>query len=220
MADAPQNSYLALPASGRGPGLLVLHAWWGLNGFFRGLCDRLAGEGFVAYAPDLYRGRVAITVEDAGRLRAKMNRKHVEVDLATAVRYLRGSEAVSHPALGVIGFSLGAYLALGLSVAQAEDVGAVVVFYGTRGGDYTQAQAAYLGHFAETDEWVAASGVKGLAKSLRAAHRPATFYTYAGTGHWFFEADRPDAYRPEAAELASQRTVEFLRDALGKTSEV
>jgi carboxymethylenebutenolidase len=109
-----------------------------------------------------------------------------------------------------------------LSVEYPEVFAAVVVFYGTRGGDYAPAQAAYLGHFAESDEWVAASGVKALQKALRAANRPATFYTYPGTGHWFFEADRPDAYQADAAELAWQRTVEFLRAQLvtGKTSGV
>jgi carboxymethylenebutenolidase len=73
-----------------------------------------------------------------------------------------------------------------LSIERPDIIRAVVAFYGTRTSDYTQSQAAYLCHFAETDEWVAESGVKKLDKVLRVAHRPATFYTYAGTGHWFF----------------------------------
>jgi carboxymethylenebutenolidase len=92
-----------------------------------------------------------------------------------------------------MGFSLGAYHALGLSIERPDVIRAVVTFYSTRASDYGRSQAAYLCHFAETDEWVAASGVKKLDKSLRAAHRPATFHTYAGTGHWFFEKDRVDA---------------------------
>ena len=71
-----------------------------------------------------------------------------------------------------------------------------------------------VGHFAEHAPFVSASGLKDLEKSLRKAGRPATLYTYPGTGHWFFESDRPEAFKAQAAELAWQRTLEFLRGAL------
>jgi carboxymethylenebutenolidase len=214
MTESKLDGFLAAPKSNQGAGVLVLHAWWGLNVFFQDLCKRLAREGFVAFAPDLYHGHVANTIDEAKRLRSRMNRRQVETDLAAAIEYLHGLDAVTSPHLGVIGFSLGAYYALGLSIERPEVIRAVVAFYGTRAGDYCQSQAAYLCHFAETDEWVAASGVKKLDKALRVAGRPATFYTYEGTGHWFFEKDRADAYNPKAARLAWQRTVTFLRDTL------
>jgi carboxymethylenebutenolidase len=215
MNEIPQDSYLALPASGRGAGVLVLHAWWGLNDFFKDFCQRLAREGFVALAPDLYHGRTAATVGEAERLRSKMDRKQAAEEILAAVDRLRGLPAVSGPSLGVTGFSLGANYALWLSLEKPELFRAVTVFYGARGGDYSPAQAAYQGHFAETDPWVAASGVKKLAKSLRAANRPVDFHTYPGTEHWFFENDRPDAYNADAAGLAWQRTVVFLHSQLG-----
>jgi carboxymethylenebutenolidase len=121
---------------------------------------------------------------------------------------------VNGPTLGVVGFSLGAYFALGLARERPQQIGAVVLFYGTRPGDDTSARAAYLGHFAETDEFEPAASVEQLEQQLRQAHRPVTFYTYPATGHWFFEQDRPDAYNPAAAELAWQRTVAFLRSTL------
>jgi carboxymethylenebutenolidase len=91
-----------------------------------------------------------------------------------------------------------------------------VVFYGTRGGDYSRARASYLGHFAETDPYASASGAKSLERALRKAGRAVTFHTYTGTGHWFFESDRKEAYDAGAARLAWKRTADFLKEALGQ----
>jgi len=214
MNNAQFHGYLAVPQSGHGPGVLVLHAWWGLTGFFQDLCDRLAAQGFVAFAPDLYHGKTAETVEQAKALRSRLTRTQATREVIAAAEYLHDLDAMTGAGLGVVGFSLGAYYALGLSVEKPEVVRAVVVFYGARAADYSPARAAYLGHFAATDDWVAASGVKKMEKSLRSANRAATFYVYEGTGHWFFEQDRPEAYNAEAAELAWQRTAEFLRSTL------
>jgi carboxymethylenebutenolidase len=213
-SNTHSDGYLALPKAGRGPGVLVLPAWWGLNAFFKGLCRRLAGRGFVALAPDLYGGEVAATVDEAKRLRAKLNQREAAARLVLAVEVLHKLEVVTGPAVGVVGFSMGARFALELSTARPRAVGAVVAFYGTSQGDYTPARAAYQGHFAETDPWQAVSGVKKLEKSLNAAGRPVTFYSYPGTGHWFFEKDRADAYDAPAARLAWQRTVKFLQATL------
>ncbi len=211
MNDSQPIGCLELPASGQGPGVLVLHAWWGLNPFFRDLCKRLAAGGFVAFAPDLYHGQIAQTIGEATQLRSRLKQKIAFDEIITAAEYLSELEAVTDKAIGAIGFSLGARFALELSVAKPELVRAVVIFYGNCGLDYSPSRAAYLGHFAERDEWVAPSGVKKLEKSLRTAGRPATFHTYPGTGHWFFEQDRSEAYNAPAAQLAWERTLEFLK---------
>jgi len=211
MTIVQPDGYIALPETGTGPGILVLHAWWGLNPFFKDLCRQLAHEGFVAFAPDLYHGELATIAEGAEHLRDRLEEKQARADIDNAIKYLQSLQAVSSTTLGVIGFSLGAYFALEASRERPQDIRAVVLFYGTSSGDYTPAQAAYLGHFAESDEWEPASGVEELEKRLRSANRPVTFYTYPGTGHWFFEEDRADAYNVQAAQLAWQRTVEFLR---------
>jgi len=218
MESVQPEGYLVRPEGGEGPGVLVLHAWWGLNPFFQDLCRRLAGEGFVAFAPDLYHGKTASTIEEAKRLRSKLKREQAVQEILNAAAYLSGLAGVTGSGVGVVGFSLGAYFALGLSIDRPEAIRAAVAFYGTRTGDFSQAQAAYLGHFAAADDWESASGVKKLEKSLRSAGRPVTFHVYPGTGHWFFEQDRPDAYNAAAADLAWQRTVEFLRSALGEAS--
>ena len=112
--------------------------------------------------------------------------------------------------LAVIGFSLGAYYALDVSTTDTEDVRRVVIFYGTGGGDFFRSKAAYLGHFAENDPYESAADVAALEGALKSAKRPVTFHHYPGTGHWFFEPDRPQAYNETAAQLAWERTLAFL----------
>jgi len=90
----------------------------------------------------------------------------------------------------------------------------VVIFYGTGPADFSESNASYMGHFAENDEFEPQSNVDELEESLRRAGRPVTFYCYEGTGHWFFEPDRQDAYDEGAAQLAWVRTLEFLKQSL------
>lgn len=205
------EGYLAIPKSGQGPGLIVLHAWWGLNDFFKRFCDHLAGEGFVVIAPDLYNGQTASIIAEAEKLRDSLNNEEVSAKITAALDYLRQHPAVSGPGIGVIGFSLGAAYALWLSTVRPAEVKAVVVFYGTYIPDFASAQAAYLGHYAEVDEWEPLEGVHALESALRAAGRQVTFHTYSGVGHWFFESTRPDNYNPAAARLAWDRTLVFLK---------
>ena len=203
--------YLAKPASATGPGVLVLHAWCGLNPFTKDFCNRLAREGLTVLAPDLYHGAVAVTIEEAQKLRSKLKREAAELEIGQAVDQLRLACGAGSHNLGVVGFSLGGYYALGLAEQPGSPLSAAVIFYSARGGDYTQGQAAYQFHLAETDAYVSTSGVKKLQKSLKAAGRQAEFHIYPGTAHWFFESDRPDAYHPQAAASAWSRTVEFLK---------
>ena len=206
--------YLAKPTSGRGPGVLVLHAWWGLNPFFRGLCDRLAQAGFIALAPDLYHGAIATTVPEAEKLRSKLKREAVMQAINQAAGELSSICGPENPRIGLTGFSLGGYWALWLADQPGSPVTATVIFYGTRSGSFADTQSAFQFHFAERDDYVSASGIKTVQKSLKAAGRTAEFYTYPGAGHWFFENDRPDAYNAPAAELAWQRSTTFFQKHL------
>jgi carboxymethylenebutenolidase len=208
--------YLALPDRGHGPGVLVLHAWWGLTRFFEDVCERLAAEGFVAFAPDRYGGLTATTIEEAEALqREREDRVRTEAAMSASVEFLAAHEAVVGEGLGALGFSAGAAWALLLSVREPDLLSAVVVFYGTGQTNYSGARAAYLGHFAEVDEWEPTEEVRGTQEALRAAGCEVTFHTYPGVGHWFFEEDRVGHYDAEAARLAWERTVEFLRARLG-----
>jgi carboxymethylenebutenolidase len=213
--DQPVSAYLAVPPSGQGTGIVVLHAWWGLTDFFRQVCDRLAEEGYVALAPDLYHGRTADTIEDAKRLRGNLDRKTATKELRGAIDHLLTHQAVNSSEVGAIGFSLGCSFALEAARSRPKAVKAVALFYGTGGGKFDKTQATYLGHFAEHDQWGAdRKRVQKLEERLRAAQREFTAHSYAGTEHWFFEEDRPQAYDEGAARLAWERTIDFLRTQL------
>lgn len=207
------SGYLAIPQTGEGPGVLVLHAWWGLNDFFKALCDQLAQEGFVALAPDLYNGSVATTIGEAEQLIGQLNFPETKAAVLGATDYLRQHSSVRGAGVGVIGFSMGGAYALLLSGLKPEDVKAVTMFYANGEGDFASARAAYLGHFAETDEWEPLEGVRQLEAALRAAGREVTFHLYPGVAHWFVETNRPE-YNPAAAQLAWGRTYDFLHQQL------
>ncbi len=192
--------------------MLVLHAWWGLNDTIKDFCTRLAGEGFTAFAPDLYHGKLATTIPEAEAFRDALDWKASIPEVSTAAKFLQERSGEPAKRLAVIGFSLGAFFALNLSTTDPERVNKVIVFYGTGPADFTKSRASYQGHFAENDPFEPDSEISGLEKSLTEAGRPTTFYRYAGTGHWFFEPDRVDAYNPEKAKLAWERMVSFLKD--------
>jgi carboxymethylenebutenolidase len=220
MAQSLSQGYLAVPSTGKGPGILVLHAWWGLNNFFRGLCDRLAEEGYTALAPDLFGGTVLSTIEEAEQHKDHWDEEHaVPPILLPAIDELSKNPSVEGQGLGVIGFSMGAFWSLWLAAHRPELVRAVVLFYGTDGGwnEFQSSKAAFQCHFAEKDPYENTESIQALEEKLNAANRPKSFYTYLGTGHWFFENDRPEAYNAEAAQLAWDRTVAFLKSSLAGT---
>lgn len=124
------NAYLAIPTAGNGPGVLMLHAWWGLTKPFRQVCDRLAQAGFVALAPDLYQGKTTASVEEAEALVGALNREgeRVDGDLAAALQVLRqhatSGQANDRGQFGVVGFSLGGAYALDMSVSPDAGIAA------------------------------------------------------------------------------------------------
>jgi carboxymethylenebutenolidase len=220
----PAPGYLATPdaamAAGA-PGVVVLHEWWGLTEAVRQVCDRLAEAGFVALAPDLYRGKTTDSVEEADALGSALDQQVEQWrgDIRGAVHYLRqhgaSSPADGRGAFGFVAFSLGGSYALDMSINLAEAIAAVVTIYATYPGlDYRRAKAAFLCHFAEDDPYVSAESAAEMERDLRDAGRPVTVYTYPGTKHWFFDTNRPDAYDAEAAGLALERTIAFLNTHL------
>src|SRR5437867_12245542 len=119
--------FLSVPKKGSGPGVLVLHAWWGLTDFFKGLSDRLASAGFVAFAPDLYGGATASTRDEAKKLLSKLDDEAGRRDIASGVRGLKIHPAVRGKGVGVVGCSLGALWSAWLAREFRADVAAVVL---------------------------------------------------------------------------------------------
>jgi carboxymethylenebutenolidase len=213
------RAYLALPAGGNGPGVLVLHAWWGLTGTFTGTCDWLAAAGFVALAPSLYEDdATATTIPEAEALIANHDSDPGRAwsVIAAAIDLLRSRpETAGGNGIGIVGFSMGSWWAFKASEERQDDVKAVVGVYGAYDdGDFAGATAAYQGHFGENDDFEPLDGVRALETTIREAGREVEFHIYPGAGHWFAEEDRPDAYDADAAALFRERTVDFLRNHL------
>ena len=213
MENAQPQGFLAIPPTGKGPGVLVLHAWWGLNDTIKAFCTQLAESGFVAFAPDLYHGKVTETIAGAELLSKALSNNYLQVnaEVAEASRFLNETVGHTDSGLAVIGFSMGVYYALELAAGDPEHIRSVVIFYGTGEDEFGNSRAEYLGHFAEHDAFEPNPIVEKFEESLRSAGLPVTFYRYPGTGHWFFEPDRTDAYNQEAAKLAWERTLAFLK---------
>ena len=215
LGDTEANAYVAESSHGSGPGVLVFHAWWGLTEDVKHACDQLASEGFTAMAIDYFGGRTASSIEEAEALRGAWDRNSSKALARAAADILLAHEATRGDVIGTIGYSLGASLAVWLADSQPKKVGAVVLYYGLGSGNQAKTRARYLGHFAETDPYVKSARREKLAEKLRDNGRPVEFHMYPGTGHWFAEPGRPDAYDQAASELAWARTIAFLGQSLG-----
>lgn len=207
------TAYLALPRGDTGPGVLVLHSWWGLTPFFRDRCDRLAAEGFVALAPDLFGGQLPGTTAEAEALLAGAPPNELAHLSRSSVRTLIDLPGTPDGPIAVVGYSMGASLGLWLSARLPDEITAAVTFYGTQDIDFVDSRSAYLGHFAEHDELVSADDRVLLEADLGVLGLAATFHDYPGTQHWFVERGRPE-YVEAASELAWDRTVAFLHERL------
>lgn len=210
--DGPFAGYVATPSSGNGPGIIVLQEWWGLVPQIRGVCDRLARSGFVALAPDLYRGDATTDPDEAGRLMMALEIERAGRDLVSAVDALRREPAVEGAKIGAIGFCMGGKLALHAACLNAE-IGAVVDCYGVHPNvhpPYAACGAKVLGVFAENDDFISATDVSDLKARLGDEGVDATFRTYLGVQHAFLNEARPDVFDASMAAEAWRDIDNFL----------
>jgi carboxymethylenebutenolidase len=216
MVEFPSNGqttrgYLATPASGNGPGVLVIQEWWGLVGHIKNVCDRFAAEGFSALAPDLYHGKTASEPDEAGKLFMALNIAQAEKDLAGAAKYLAGHSSTAK--LGAVGFCMGGQLALFAGCIEPS-IGAVVNFYGIHPNvkpNYSRLSAPVLGLFAENDSFVTPAVAREMEAAIKKAGKQVEIHIYPGVDHAFFNDERPDAYNKAAAEDSWRRTLAHFR---------
>lgn len=207
------SGYLAGAAAGTGPGLLVIQEWWGLVDHIKQVTDRFAGAGFTALAPDFYDGQTTKSPDDAAKLFMALNIDRAAGDLRGAAAYLLSLDSVTSDRVGVIGFCMGGQLALYAGVVAADQVGAVVDFYGIHPNvpiDPAKVRAPVLGHFGIRDGSIPLPKVRQLAADVAAAGGSFVVHEY-DADHAFFNDTRPTVYQPEAAKLAWERSLEFLR---------
>lgn len=210
------RGYLAVPASEQGPGVIVIQEWWGLVDHIRDVCDRLAREGFVALAPDLYHGETANEPSAAQRLMMDLDIPRAAAELEGAVQALLSEEATTGSRVGCLGFCMGGQLAL-YAATRSERIGAVVDCYGVHPNvqlELANLEAAVLGVFAENDDFVTPDAARQLEADLRAADVRADFTVHLGVGHAFLNESRPDAYDAATARHAWNDILSFLRAEL------
>ena len=219
MVDFPSNGgttqgYLATPASGKGPGVLVIQEWWGLVPHIKRVADRFAAEGFSALAPDMYHGKTADEPDGAGKLFMALNIAQAEKDLRGAAKSLAGQSSTAK--LGAVGFCMGGQLALFAGTVNG-NVGAVVDFYGIHPNvkpDYSKLSGPVLGLFAEMDGFVTPQTAREVDAAIKKAGKSSEIHIYPNVDHAFFNEDNTAAYNKAAADDAWRRTIAFFRQNL------
>ena len=197
--------------------MLVIQEWWGLVPQIKATCDRLAGDGFVALAPDLYRGDIAehTEMDKANELMTTLPPDRAARDMGGAIDYLLSHGAVTGDKVGVIGFCMGGALTLMIAALAGDKVGAAAPFYGAPLGDmapdWSGLTASVQGHFAEKDDFFTPDAVKQLESELTGMRKDVEFIFYPGTGHAFANEEDPlGNYDADAAKTALDRAKTFL----------
>ena len=211
------SGYEARPASGRGPGVVVIQEWWGLVPHIQSVVDRLAEAGFVALAPDLYHGVATTEPDEATKAMMNLDIARAGTEIDGAVARLRADDAVTGDTVGVVGFCMGGGLAL-YAASRNPAVGAAVAYYGVGPArdqvDFSSTKAAVLGHWGEQDHSYSHADIEAIEAKLREAGTSVESFWYPAD-HAFFNDDRPEVYNAEAARLSWDRTLAFFRQHLG-----
>jgi carboxymethylenebutenolidase len=208
------SGYLAQPpGDGPFPAVVVIQEWWGLDAHIKDLAERLAQEGFVALAPDLYHGQVATEPDDARKLVMALNRPIALREIGGAMGYLGGLPAVEPKSVGVIGFCMGGGLAMAAAATGDARIGAVAAFYG--GGVQPTPEfvggikAPVLAIYGEEDAGIPPEQYNGLETEMDRQEKTFDMVVYPGAGHAFLNDTRP-AYNANAATDAWARAVQWF----------
>lgn len=222
------SAYLAGPDDAAGPGVLVLHSWWGLNQGTKDLTERLAGSGFTALAPDLFAGMELQDPADPMEAATRLARANVDATaglILASIVALRANSADPQAPVGILGFSMGASWALWAADRQPDSVGAVVAYYGHQEMDFDGLSAPVLCHFAELDPLMSEDQAVEMQAHIRLAGGSVESTTHPGTRHFFAESGVPvmsadgavgerGVVEETAAETAWGQTIDFFHGHL------
>jgi carboxymethylenebutenolidase len=185
------SGYLVKPSGGKGPGVLVIQEWWGVDDDLKKTADKLAAAGFVALVPDLYHGQVAghTEMDKAAHLMNTLPPDRAARDMSGAVDFLASHPSVTSKSIGVVGFCMGGMLSFLIAANRPDKVKALVPFYGFPQGDmepdWTKMTAEVSGHMAENDNFFSPKAAHALEAKLRGMGKKVTLTVHAGTGHAF-----------------------------------
>lgn len=214
------DGYLVEPADKtNAPGVVVIQEWWGLDEEVKAVADRLVKAGYRALVPDLYRGKLALDAKEAEHLMGELNfGEAAGQDIRGAVQYLK---ATGSSKVAVTGFCMGGALTV-LSACKVPELDGTIVWYGYPPLEFVDASAIkkpMLAHWALQDDFFNISGVDALEEKLKQAGVPYDFQRYDAK-HAFANPKSeirglpPLQYNAAAAELAWNRTIEFLNKNL------
>jgi len=196
-----------------GPGLIVVHEWWGLNDGIRAMGERFASEGFTVLVPDLFDGKSTADAAEAGALmQAMKTERSMEIidACATELAHRTGKK------VGITGFCLGGAMAFA-AAASVHGIACAVPFYGIPRPDYFEAakmSCPIQAHFAKADDWARADKAQELADAMRERGGKMELHVY-DAGHAFMREGDASTYSAENAKLAWGRASAFLHAQLG-----
>jgi len=217
--DETVNGILYTPAGkGTFPALIVIHEWWGLNDWVKQQAEKLAGQGYVALAVDLYRGRVADNPDLAHELMRGLPEDRAKRDLRAAYDFLASQPNVKNNRIGSIGWCMGGGYSLDTALAEPQ-LAATVINYGhlaTESSELKKINAPILGLFGGLDRGITPDDVKKFQQSMEKLGKKIEVKIYPDAGHAFENPNNKQGYRAEDAADAWQRTIDFLASTLKK----
>lgn len=211
-ANGATSAYLAMPDGPSEKAVVVIQEWWGLNDHIKDIANRYAGEGFIAIAPDLYRGKIATNSEEAGKMMQNLKIEDGLDTIRNSVDAARAKYELSH--FGITGFCMGGTFAL-RAACELEGFSAAAPFYGDiPGEDVLQKLKTPTIFISGTkDAWINTEKVAALEQAAEKYELPINSVKYEAD-HAFFNNTRPEVYDETAAKDAWALVVGFLNDKL------
>jgi carboxymethylenebutenolidase len=217
----PQEKTVGLLArpkqAGKYPAVVVIHEIWGLVDHIKDVANRLAREGYIALAVDLFDRKTISNIEEGRELRQKLTEQKIFGDLDGAFNHLKTLKYVRPDSIGSIGFCMGGGLSL-LLACRIKELAAAAVFYGRNPSPIDQVKSIrcpILGNYAGADKGITESDINLLKQTLAKHRKEFDVKVYADAPHAFFN-DTRETYRPEAAKDAWERTLRFFNTHLKK----